>query len=513
MEKETIEEKQKYLRENIIEKGYNPDKFLEFLSSKKGESGTKLENWTIQELMDATQEFIKNNQIQIGINFEQNKENFSLIIDKAEKNGSQEDSYISCVLIEETPISKQNFIEIKVSEPQVEKGGIFTFSYSTYLIKTSPLNLEVRRRYNDFFWLYNILKTQFVNCIVPPFFRKEKIDKIQTNNRIYFIEQFLNNISIHPLLRNSKIFYDFISIKNEKDYNDIKVKYEKLVPPNNAKNIKTLNGEVKVTITSDSEKYYQNIKEKFNSQEVIFDKILYNYKNLLYSIQQTSEKMKEISKNWKELYNLKDEYFESECTSGTYDALSRMMQEWSELQNKYCTCMKNSITRFIRYVKEEIKSFKDLYYIVDSNRNYYYKKKQKLLYAKEQLIKEKEKIVNNIKNESDVIIEDVKKKEIEFSKLMINDTDKFLELEKEYGCYLNCYINEYERLRDLQSSRMKKNSFNFVKEIGIQISNFNFSLGEILAFIDTLTEEGYVANPNINNEICNNAVPVAGKQV
>ena len=223
--------------------------------------------------------------------------------------------------------------------------------------------------------------------------------------------------------------------------------------------------------------------------------------------------MKEISKNWKELYNLKDEYFESECTSGTYDALSRMMQSWSELQNKYCTCMKNSITRFIRYVKEEIKSFKDLYYIVDSNRNYYYKKKQKLLYAKEQLIKEKEKIVNNIKNESDVIIEDVKKKEIEFSKLMINDTDKFLELEKEYGCYLNCYINEYERLRDLQSSRMKKNSFNFVKEIGIQISNFNFSLGEILAFIDTLTEEGYVANPNINNEICNNAVPVAGNQV
>ena len=78
---------------------------------------------------------------------------------------------------------------------------------------------------------------------------------------------------------------------------------------------------------------------------------------------------------------------------------------------------------------------------------------------------------------------------------------------------MNCYINEYERLRDLQSSRMKKNSFNFVKEIGIQISNFNFSLGEILAFIDTLTEEGYVANPNINNEICNNAVPVAGKQV
>ena len=35
MEKETLEQKQKYLRENILEKGYDADKFMEFLSTKK----------------------------------------------------------------------------------------------------------------------------------------------------------------------------------------------------------------------------------------------------------------------------------------------------------------------------------------------------------------------------------------------------------------------------------------------------------------------------------------------
>ena len=65
-------------------------------------------------------------------------------------------------------------IEIDVTKPKIEKGGIFSFSYSTYLIVTCALNLQVRRKYTDFIWLYNILKKQFVNCIVPPFFKKKK---------------------------------------------------------------------------------------------------------------------------------------------------------------------------------------------------------------------------------------------------------------------------------------------------------------------------------------------------
>ena len=38
MEKETIEEKEKYLRENILDNGYDIDKFMKFLYDKKGES-------------------------------------------------------------------------------------------------------------------------------------------------------------------------------------------------------------------------------------------------------------------------------------------------------------------------------------------------------------------------------------------------------------------------------------------------------------------------------------------
>ena len=509
MEKETLEQKQKYLRENILEKGYDPDKFMVFLSNKKGESEINLNKWSFQELVNVSNEFIKNNPITFKNSLKFEKED-NFIKDQIEEKIPQE-KYTNCILIEETPISKENKIEIKVSEPKIEKGGIFSFSYSTYLIKTSPLNLEVRRRYSDFIWLYNILKSQFVNCIVPPFFKKDKLDKNKMEKRIYFIELFLYGISNHPLIINSKIFYYFISIKEEKDFIEKKNKYDKLISPPNIQKLKTLNGEIKISINYDNEKYFQNIKEKLISQENIFDKLLYNYKTLINDIQQISEKMKEISKIWKELYNQKNEYFESDCISGTYDSLSNVMKIWSELQNKHIILIQKSITRFFKYIKEEYNSFKNLSYIVENNKNYYYKQKQKLINTKEQIFAQKENIENKIKDDSD--IEKQKKKEIECSKLLINESEKVNELEKEYGCYLNSYINEYERLRDLNSTKMKKNAFYFIKEFSIQISNYNFSLGEILSFIDSLTEEGYIGNSNINNEIYNNAVPVAGNRI
>ena len=472
-----------------------------------------LDNWSLQELIDASNEFIKNNKLPYrnNLKFEEKekKDNFNIVNNKNKEKLVQQ-KYINCSLVEETPISKQNKIEINVLEPQIEKGGIFSFSYSTYLIKTSPLQLEVRRRYSDFLWLYNTLKTQFNNCIIPPFFKKEKIDKIKIERRIYYIEQFLNDISIHPILRNSKIFYDFISIKEENDFIKKKNEYIKQTPPSNIKQIKTLNGEINVLITYENEQYFQNINEKINSQENIYEKLLYNYKILLNNFQQISVKMKEISKIWKEIYNQKAIYYESECTSGIYDSLSKLMQKWEELQNNHYTLIKKSITRFFKYIKEEFKSFKDLSYLVDNHKNDYYKRKQKLLYAKEQIIYNKEKEFR-IKDESERVSESEKKKEIEFSKLMINDSKIVEELEDEYGCYLNCYINEYERIRDLNSKRMKMNSFNFIKELGIQISKYNYSLGEILGFIDSLTEEGYIGNLNLNEEIFSNAVPVAGK--
>lgn len=45
-----IEEKQNYLRYNIIDKGFDPDEFTCYLSQRKGEDNVNIEIWDFADL-------------------------------------------------------------------------------------------------------------------------------------------------------------------------------------------------------------------------------------------------------------------------------------------------------------------------------------------------------------------------------------------------------------------------------------------------------------------------------
>ena len=58
MDNNTEEEKQNYLRENILDKGYEAENFVSFLIEKKGDEGVDLNNWSLNELKLLVQEYI-----------------------------------------------------------------------------------------------------------------------------------------------------------------------------------------------------------------------------------------------------------------------------------------------------------------------------------------------------------------------------------------------------------------------------------------------------------------------
>ena len=51
-------EKQNYLRQNILDKGYDANEFVSFLISKKGEAASDISNWSMIDLHAVVQEFI-----------------------------------------------------------------------------------------------------------------------------------------------------------------------------------------------------------------------------------------------------------------------------------------------------------------------------------------------------------------------------------------------------------------------------------------------------------------------
>ena len=58
MTEEETQEKQNYLREKIMDAGYDTNAFVEFLIEKKGDAGADVANWSLSDLKDVVQEFI-----------------------------------------------------------------------------------------------------------------------------------------------------------------------------------------------------------------------------------------------------------------------------------------------------------------------------------------------------------------------------------------------------------------------------------------------------------------------
>ena len=87
---ENIEEKQLYLRNNILEKGYNGEQFMEYLKGKKGENEIDLNNWDFNDLKNVVEEFISKNQINTQENINSIEQN-----DNKDINNIKEDNEIN----------------------------------------------------------------------------------------------------------------------------------------------------------------------------------------------------------------------------------------------------------------------------------------------------------------------------------------------------------------------------------------------------------------------------------
>ena len=66
-------------------------------------------------------------------------------------------SLIEATLLPLSELGKIKNVKIELTEYEKVDKGLFSSTYINYIIKTSPLNWEVRRRYSDFCTLREIL--------------------------------------------------------------------------------------------------------------------------------------------------------------------------------------------------------------------------------------------------------------------------------------------------------------------------------------------------------------------
>ena len=521
-----LEKKQTFLRANILEKGYDAEEFMNFLQTKKGEFGLDLNNWNISELKIAVQEFIsslekdnlllnpqninKEEEVDKNLNNDNNNN-----LENDENNNKEEmeqeenqntnksvEDIIECQKVTPNEFLLSNDVDIKLSFPQKIEGGLFTKSYVTYLMQTTPLDFKLRKRYSDFEWLRNILSLIYINCVIPPLCKKNYTDRfseVLIAKRTRSIEKFMKGILIHPLIRNDEIFYNFISTESEAEFEKKKKIYNKIQSPGSLINVKSLSGEINVSVSNEKEIYFQNIKNNADFNINTLQKITKGYKALMNQMDQISDKMKEISQYWKEIYNANLQYYEKPNTVESYNILSKIMQDWSETNKRQKILINEYIREYFRYIKNEFVSLKDLAQKVDNNKSIYNKAFDKLNSSKENLFKQDISSWGLSSYDMDDKIKLVNNKELAFSKMLPRDTKRVDVLRKNYGFYLNSIISEYERIKDLNNKRHKTWITTFIKNLIEAFTDLQINLNDRGSYYDEVKEDTEKKEENGDN--------------
>ena len=552
-------QKQIYLRENILDKGYDGEDFASFLTSKKGEEGVNLKNWSLDELKSAVQEFIniqsqKFNQINsiqnnyniypnvinnmilnnnINTNIHNNGNDFEFIqqqsqsmplnfpmFNNSDNNNSKNNVYqndiygitdteiINCLTQEKNDLAKFDNIKIEISLGEKKPGTFFSKAYQTYVITIPTLNLKVVRRYSDFEWFRSILINLFPGRVIPPIPKKNKIGGDRFNEeflekRTRTLEKFLNLLLEDPSIKTSQIFYDFVSIEELNIFSDKKKYYNSIKLPQSLKEYKSLNGKLDVKLDENRESIYQKIKNETDISQELLSKLNKQIKSLNNEINTVIIRLNEIAKSCEELFLNSVKYNESNEIKISYYELNEMFKHWANALKKQNTVTNIDIREYFKYSKNTLKSMKELINTVEIYKQNYYKSRRNLITKKEELFKKGDITKWDLTPSNKNI--NINDKNIVFGNMLYNETNIVNNLKNIYGYYLNSVNSEFIRLQEIFSFSHKQNLIDNAKKEITTISELFKNISDIAVGspkynIENINKQIYQENNEINKD-------------
>ncbi len=550
MEEKDQEEKQKYLRQNILDKGYDANDFIAFLESKKGEGASDISNWSKIDLYAVVQEYIlvhtkdntnskpksepsnnntntnTSNNNNINNNIEPKKENNNnndknskilndyeiiedksvikneMINDKKEKINSKNfvandenfgmivPDFIICQKAETNALNNQDNLEITVSDPQKVDNGFFSKAYINFLISTNPLNFKVRRKHADFVWLRERLSVIFNLNVLPRLPRKGKVNgDNHIKKRMRNLERFLNYLLKDNLVKNSKIFYDFLTLEKEDDFEKQKKIYNKLKSPTEIREVKTLDGKLKIQVTEQSEKYFNKIKSNAALNETVLKQINDTFKLLKLEMNATITRISSFFPMFDKLIKIRKSYLPNNILSQSYMQLKNIFTSWVDILKKQNNFFLKDVKEYLKLLGGNYHHMKELTELVDEQKNYYRKISRNLIAKKIDLYDNRDAADWQLDAQDKKNVKNLVKDKLKaYKKICHNSTVDAIKLKEKYGYQLNKIISEHERLRSIANVENRQKLIDFTRIQSKISSDHIILMGKIIGIMDDCFE-------------------------
>ncbi len=497
-------EKQQYINDNLIEKGYNPDDLFNYCYRLKG---IGIENLSLDELKNMIENF-KNEQLIISLQSVKNK--------KEKTSTPFEILYSDCEFVSETAKQQETKmmefekekkkLNIKIIEPKKEKGNLFSKDQMTFQIVTEELNSKVKRNYSDFEWYKNQLNLRYPFILVPPlikdafysninlsFFSKKKNDENNIeeqkmlNMRIRYLNKFMNGILRKKILRTSPITYEFLVLE-QKDFE----KYKKNLDSNPYKlsiylrNFKTIKGEIKVSLNKDKAIYVNNLLRIITPTTDLYSKLKNSLNLLINDFNIISTHMKEISILYEKLLNQSKDIKQSIEIQKLYSDLNNLFSIWSSSYLTQSKFFKNEFLEYFNYMNMEYNELDTIINQFQNQRNEYESFANNINMKKEQLFISQDfanwGVQQGTENQIPLFQND-KKKSFE---AMLYKESKVIEAEKKTVVVaINVIIQQFRKLKKYQGERVNQ----FYQEINKEKEKVFGDCFNIIKFISKSFEE------------------------
>ena len=440
---EDIEPKQEYLRKEIIDKGFNPDDFMYFLSKEKGDNAYDLSLWSLEELGKIVKNFqesqtskkpeiqekpetqVKQEKQEKTEKQELPKEEYLGDVDedlwgnKIDKKCNPTNFTIKCKKLEPSDLIKErDKLKVHITDVEIKKDGLFSLSYNEFTIKNDLLNIDFKRKMNDFIWLKTKLNSFYPNVFIPPLPKfKVKKDEKYIQKKIYYLQSFINYIINNDILLSSQIFEDFISLSME-DFQISKRSLDRINPPKGIEDVITKDGNFDIVIKPEIDKKAYDINDDIQKKNELYNKLNISLKETVSLLFQLKQKFLTISTVFDELsqFYSKSNSIKNDRTNITFSKLKGVFSNCAEEYEKKMNYFEIYIRRFFKRIKSEISEFNYLYKNYDNARTTFID------------VTERENVVYD---------------------------DNFRNLQKYFGFTLNIIYKEYQNLNNVHNTRIK----------------------------------------------------------
>ena len=391
-DKEDILVKQKYLRTEILDQGFDPQEFNDFMCETRKVESIDLESWTLQEIKDVVKSFkehinnkgnkeneeneeIKKNEenndineikeeeekeeieIKPNINTDTNlKQSISSTESQASITNNPFDNYqksIRCERLEPNDITNREDLYITLSDPERIKPGFFSSAYYQYTVKTFPLNFIVVRKVSDFTFLSQ--KLPLIHPVVytpelPSFSFGVKDD---SEEKIKFFQNYMNLLIENKFFRSLPIVYDFITLPQNDWNNKVKNKYSKIKLVEQFNAMPNFEGKHIIKITQEDEQNASTIKnditfknEIYNDLDLNLDELLINYDKICFNMKNIAVGFNQLRKKYK-----------NDVISKSYGFLASLFKTWCEDYILQKNIIRDEIKYFFLFISKELNTF------------------------------------------------------------------------------------------------------------------------------------------------------------